>query len=134
METTGVSAPAGRPPVEAVDRDRAQRPGVPKERPPQPWPNARPHPARMSAPPSVPTHGRPNKQLPPVYSTAVPPRGLNGLIRRAAYRIPDHRASHWLVLMLADRVQAVGRQGTIALWFVLPALAVAVVGRRLLED
>jgi hypothetical protein len=43
-------------------------------------------------------------QLTPVFSTAVPPRGLSGLMRRRAYRIPEHKARRWLVLLLADRV------------------------------
>ena len=40
----------------------------------------------------------------PVFGTAQPPRGASGLLRRAAYEIPEHRARHWMVLMLADRV------------------------------
>lgn len=43
----------------------------------------------------------------PVFGTAQPPRGASGLIRRAAYRIPEHYARHWLLLMLADRVDVV---------------------------
>jgi hypothetical protein len=42
--------------------------------------------------------------LTPVFSTAVPPRGLSGWMRARAYRIPEHRARRWLVLLLADRV------------------------------
>ncbi len=42
--------------------------------------------------------------LTPVFGTAQPPRGLSGLLRRLAYRIPTHYRRHWLLLMLADRV------------------------------
>jgi hypothetical protein len=42
-----------------------------------------------------------------VRSSAVPPRGLSGFIRRVAYRVPDHKPRHWLYLMLADRIDAV---------------------------
>jgi hypothetical protein len=42
--------------------------------------------------------------LTPVYGTAQPPRGASGFLRRAAYRIPEHRARRWMLLMLADRV------------------------------
>lgn len=49
-------------------------------------------------------HGR----LPPVYGTAVPLRGLSGVIRRHAYRrYSEARAAHWLLLLGADRVDAV---------------------------
>ena len=42
--------------------------------------------------------------LTPVFGTGQPPRGLSGLIRRLAYRVPEHRATHWALLLLGDRV------------------------------
>jgi hypothetical protein len=39
-----------------------------------------------------------------VYGTAQPPRGISGALRDFAYQSPPHKARHWLVLMLADRV------------------------------
>ncbi|SDQ41310.1 hypothetical protein [Quadrisphaera sp. DSM 44207] len=45
--------------------------------------------------------------LPPVFGTSCPPRGLSGVMRRAAYRYSEARAAHWLVLLAADRVDAV---------------------------
>jgi hypothetical protein len=51
-------------------------------------------------------HGRPHKTFPPVFGTAVPPRGLSGKIREAAYRWPDHHMRHWTMLLFADRVDA----------------------------
>jgi hypothetical protein len=45
--------------------------------------------------------------LTPVFGTATPPRGLSGAIRRYAYRkYSEGRAAHWMLLMLADRVDA----------------------------
>lgn len=45
--------------------------------------------------------------LPPVFSTACPPRGLSGAIRRYAYsNYSEGRAAHWLLLILGDRVDA----------------------------
>jgi hypothetical protein len=117
------------PPVEAVDLDRKNRPGVPRERPPEPWPNSRPTPQRMTAPPSVPRHGRPNKPMPPVYGTAVPLRGLSGAIRKAAYRLPDHDTNHWLLLMLGDRVQWWGRTLRKVLAFAVPGVGLFLVAR-----
>jgi hypothetical protein len=47
--------------------------------------------------------------LTPVFGTACPPHGLSGGIRRYAYkRFSEARAAHWLLLMLADRVDSTG--------------------------
>ena len=43
-------------------------------------------------------------RLTPVYGTAQPPKGLSGAMRQAAYEIPEHKPSHWALLMAADRV------------------------------
>lgn len=87
-----------------VDLNYEDRPAVPMEdfdpgatsahwhfpeRQPQKWPR------EMS-----PEHGI----LPPVFGTACPPRGISGAIRRYAYTLSEGRTSHWLLLMLADRV------------------------------
>ena len=45
--------------------------------------------------------------LTPVFGTSCPPKGLSGLIRGYAYRFSEARALHWLLLMGADRVDAV---------------------------
>ncbi|MET0701494.1 MAG: hypothetical protein ABWY93_17710 [Mycobacterium sp.] len=45
--------------------------------------------------------------LTPVFGTSTPPRGLSGVIRRYAYRYSEARAAHWLLLLGADRVDAV---------------------------
>jgi hypothetical protein len=96
--------PVTRPAHWGVDRDLSRRPGVPKARSPEPWPNTQFPPERQHGPPSSPLHGRPNKLMPPVFGTAVPLRGLSGLVRRFAYRYPDHYPRHWLLLLLGDRV------------------------------
>jgi hypothetical protein len=46
----------------------------------------------------------PNRHLTPVYSTDSPPRGLSGLMRRAAYQMPEYKARRWMLLLAADRV------------------------------
>jgi hypothetical protein len=46
-------------------------------------------------------------ELTATFGTAQPPRGVSGMIRRAAYEIPDYRMRHWMLLMLADRVDMV---------------------------
>lgn len=88
----------------AADRNPQDRPGVPQESdPPQPLGNAhwlKPD-QQVSAAQPVVGQGR---QLTPVYSVANPPRGLSGLVRRLAYRVPDYRPKRWLLLVLADRI------------------------------
>lgn len=42
----------------------------------------------------------------PPYTTTIPLGGLSGLIRRAAYKLPDWKPRRWLMLMMADRVDA----------------------------
>jgi hypothetical protein len=98
--------PPRRPDDVGIDLSPDRRPGVPRNRKPEPLQNAQFPPQRMTAPPSSFKHGRPNKQMPPVWGTAVPPRGLSGRIRAAAYRYPDHVARHWTMLLFADRVDS----------------------------
>jgi hypothetical protein len=90
-----------------VDLDPKDRPSVPKlqfqedltgarwefpERQEEKWPRER----------SI-----EHKFLTPVFGTACPPRGLSGAIRRLSYRrYSEARAAHWLLLVLADRVDA----------------------------
>ena len=95
---TGRPAPA--------DADPAVRPGVPMYKP-----------AGTSAPIARPPLERQQAQVPvfvgvevdhltPVFGTAQPPRGLSGVLRRAAYGIPEHKAGRWMMLLFADRVDA----------------------------
>lgn len=86
-----------------VDADPSRRPGVPRERRPHPEPSAS-FGAPQRSDVEVLVHDRPHKALPPVYGTAQPPSGASGALRRVAYRYPDHWARHWLLLLVADRV------------------------------
>lgn len=90
-----------------VDKRPQDRPGVPKETPPHPVAGAHwREPERQ--PEAVTVVKRATlKRLTPVFSTAVPPHGLSGAIRRFAYRIPEHLVRHWLLLLVADRVDVV---------------------------
>jgi hypothetical protein len=46
-----------------------------------------------------------HEMLTPVFGTAVPLKGLSGIIRRYSYaRFSEGRAAHWLLLIGADRV------------------------------
>lgn len=48
---------------------------------------------------------RPNVSA--VFGTPAPPKGLSGLIRRAAFHYSENRYRHWLPLIVADRVSVV---------------------------
>jgi hypothetical protein len=87
-----------------ADLDKADRPSVPKlsfipngahwdfpERQPEKWPRER----------SV-----EHRFLTPVFGTAQPPRGLAGALRKYAYSFSEGRAAHWMILLYADRVDA----------------------------
>ncbi len=116
--------PVTRPAHWGVDLDRARRPGVPRERPPAEWPHTRYPPARQRGQPSSPLHGRPNKRMPPVFGTAVPLRGLSGMIRRLGYRYPDHLPRHWMLELLGDRVDAWSHRARgVAPWAAVAGLA-----------
>lgn len=87
----------------AVDADPARRPGIPKERPPQPLPQAKP-PAQQKGRPAVVKRLRAGQLVTPVFGTAQPARGFSGALRDWAYRYPPSRTRHWFALMFADRV------------------------------
>jgi hypothetical protein len=48
-----------------------------------------------------------HQRLTPVFGTSTPPRGISGVLRRYAYRYSEGRAAHWLILLGADRVNAI---------------------------
>lgn len=90
-----------------VDSKLEERPGVPREHsPPTPLPSA-PWLAleqQVAGPIAV---RSPLKPMTPVFGTTVPPRLLSGVLRRAAYRMPDYKARRWMTLMLADRIDVI---------------------------
>jgi hypothetical protein len=60
-----------------------------------------------------------------VFGTGQPPRGLSGLLRRAAYRVPEHRASRWALLVAGDRLDVLEHRLARALWLAPAVLALA---------
>ena len=122
--------PVKRPEYWGVDLDPSRRPGVPMMREPRPWPNTRYPPERQPGEPAAPMHGRPNKELPPVFGTAIPLKGLSGAVRKYAYSLPDHYPSHWLLKMLGDRVDSWGYHTRRALPVVLPFAVLGYLGTR----
>ena len=108
------------PPAETSEQLRARIPGWgvdldPRDRPSHPKLDFRDDltGARWEFPERQPEH-RPRERsvehafLTPVFGTAQPLKGLSGVLRRVSYaRFSEARAAHWLVLIAADRVDAV---------------------------
>lgn len=90
-----------------ADADPKNRPGTPMEHAPRPHPDARVPPTPQQSDVRVFKHGQPARKFPPVYGTAQPPKGLSGALRAVAYKYPDHWTRHWMLLLLADRVDVV---------------------------
>jgi len=90
-----------------VDLDPKDRPSVPREqfdpglngahwefpeRQPETWPRER---------------STEHAFLTPVFGTSCPPKGLSGVVRKYAYTYSEARSAHWLLLLGADRIDAV---------------------------
>jgi hypothetical protein len=89
-----------------VDLDPADRPSVPRERfdlgpTGAHWDIPEPQPEKWPRERSI-----EHERLTPVFGTSCPPRGVSGVMRRYAYRFSEGRAAHWLILLVADRVDA----------------------------
>jgi hypothetical protein len=116
-------------PWSAPDATPATRPGVPRMHRASPDPGAhwdRPEQQRGTA-----LLGRSGlREATPVFGTAQPARGLSGLVRRAAYRIPEHRSGRWALLLLGDRIDVLEHRAARG-WWLLPAAAALVLGYAL---
>jgi hypothetical protein len=124
--------PTVRPACWGVDLDPARRPGVPMAaHNPRPMAHARMPIAPMAGTSSAPMHGRLNKAMPPVFSTAVPLRGLSGRVRRFAAVFPDHKPHDWLLELFCDRVDVLEHRVRKVLPIVLPAVGAVFVLRKL---
>src|SRR5690349_8984862 len=86
-----------------ADLDRKDRPAYPKERTPP----------RLQTVPSIGPlqrqtvevfHSNERPQLTPVFGSSVPPSGLSGRLRAWAFKFSENDIRHWLLLLLADRI------------------------------
>jgi hypothetical protein len=119
-----------------ADADPTKRPGYPRELRPQLRGDAKGPPERMHSDVKVFKHGQPARKMPPVFGTAQPPKGLSGALRAFAYKYPDHWTRHWMVLLMADRVDVMEhklRRGLPALAAVATVLLVGGVAVRRLR-
>lgn len=73
-----------------ADASFEDRPGVPAAHEPRLIAESRPDRDQQTG--GRPSVWSPHRAITPVYGTAIPPRGLSGLLRRIAYRSPDYKA------------------------------------------
>src|SRR4051812_17541793 len=87
-----------------ADLDRANRPAVPMERTPPRFIDAHwDEPEHQHSNVKV-FHSIERPGLTPVYGTSTPPSGLSGKMRELAYKYSENDVRHWLILLVADRV------------------------------
>lgn len=90
-----------------ADLDRKDRPGVPMERTPPRFinqPEGDPQQQQEKVEVLV-SSERPG--ITQLFGTVQPPSGLSGMLRRAAFKASENDLRHWLLLLLADRVNVV---------------------------
>ena len=87
-----------------ADLDPANRPAVPRERTPPRLEGVHWDAPEQQTPHVKIHHSVERPGLTPVFGTSTPPRGLSGKLRDVAYRFSESDMRHWLILMLADRV------------------------------
>jgi hypothetical protein len=90
-----------------ADLDPADRPAYPKERTPPRLDNVHwTRPEQQQSEVEI-FHSTERAGLTPVFGTSVPPSGLSGVLRRRAFRRSENDVRHWMMLLLADRVNVV---------------------------
>ncbi len=90
-----------------ADLDRKNRPAVPMEH----------SPPRLEGAPIAPPSQQPERMevfvsperphITPLFGTGAPPAGLSGMLRRAAYKMTENDIRHFMLLLLADRINVV---------------------------
>jgi hypothetical protein len=90
-----------------ADLDRKNRPAYPMERTPPRFDGEQWEPPEQQAAQVAVFHSSERPGLTPVFGTSTPPRGLSGRLREAAYQLAENDIRHWLLLLLADRVDVV---------------------------
>jgi hypothetical protein len=91
-----------------ADLDPADRPGYPKERMPARLPGLHwDEPEQQPETVKILCSTERDSKLTPVFGTTVPPKGLSGLMREAAFKFSENDLRHWLILLAADRTNMV---------------------------
>lgn len=90
-----------------ADLDSENRPAYPMERTPPRleglhWHDIEDQPLKIKVYHSVERPG-----ITPVFGTSTPPSGISGKIRDVAYGLSENDVRHWMLLLLADRINVV---------------------------
>jgi hypothetical protein len=88
-----------------ADLDRAMRPAVPKERTPPRLPNHPIEPPQQQHAHVEVLHSTERPGITPIFGSTLPPSGLSGWLRRAAFRHSENDLRRWMMLLMADRLQ-----------------------------
>ncbi|MDB5778838.1 MAG: hypothetical protein JWP93_1203 [Polaromonas sp.] len=95
-----------------ADLDHANRPGYPMERMPARLEGEHSHaPAQQVQTVEI-LQSIERPSITPIFGTPNPPSGMSGMLRRAAFKYSESDLRHWLMLLLADRVNMVEGLGS----------------------
>lgn len=90
-----------------ADLDRKNRPAVPMEHSP-PRLEGAPIPAPSQQPERMEILVSPERpHITPLFGTSAPPKGISGMLRRLAYKMTENDIRHFMLLLLADRINVV---------------------------
>jgi hypothetical protein len=87
-----------------ADLDLKNRPGVPREKTPPNGTGAHWDEPEQQIPTVKILVSTEHKGLTPVFGTTCPPKGLSGLVRELAFKFSEGQKLHWMMLLMADRI------------------------------
>jgi hypothetical protein len=91
-----------------ADLDPADRPAYPKERIPARLPGLHwTEPEQQPRTVEVLCSTERDSRITPVFGSTLPPRGVSGILRGAAFKYSENDLRHWLILLAADRTDVV---------------------------
>jgi hypothetical protein len=90
-----------------ADLDKKNRPAVPMERTPPRFIHQHEGQIEQQAETVEVLVSTERPGITPIFGTRQPPSGVSGMIRRAAFKTTENDLRHWLLLLLADRVNVV---------------------------
>jgi hypothetical protein len=90
-----------------ADLERANRPAYPMERRPPRLEGVHRHQPQDQPLKVKVFHSTERPGVTPIFGTSAPPSGVSGKLRAAAYQLSENDVRHWLMLLLADRVNVV---------------------------
>lgn len=87
-----------------ADLDPSVRPGVPRDKEPMLGPDQLYPPIDQQVPYVMIHKSTEHLRMTPIFGSTCPPKGLSGMMRNFAFKFSEGRWTHWLTLLMADRV------------------------------